>query len=391
MLEGLRKPTELIVIVVTLLAYGCPLQAIVKAFGLDERTVASWCDWVGKQCQRVQQAVIQQGQLPLTHVQADMHPGQRKSTQAVLIPSALPSGSWLIYGQKARYEMPSGLWYNDKKQQEMPCVQPTKHTRRLGTLSCSQCFETYRENFFLQGMARLKLENPALLAQHAQDYLHHLAAEMKGNSPFACDVVVVLGGNIVKSGVGYITTSYSKATKKSFGAQGRVITAAFLYHQGVCDCIILSTGKTDPEDQGAPTEAAVMKAELMTYGVPETCIYLEEGSRTTEENARELAKLLSAESFKEKKTIGVVTSSWHIRRTDAFLTREGVKREGRTIKYISSDTMLCRYLPEFREDMYMLYRRQEMKERIRDEHNGYNALKNGIYQSRTIGEIAVEK
>src|SRR6266699_5911641 len=34
MLEGLRKPTELIVIVVTLLAYGCPVQAIVKAFGL---------------------------------------------------------------------------------------------------------------------------------------------------------------------------------------------------------------------------------------------------------------------------------------------------------------------------------------------------------------------
>ena len=40
MFEGLRKPSELIVIVVTLLAYGCPVQAIVKAFGLDERTVA---------------------------------------------------------------------------------------------------------------------------------------------------------------------------------------------------------------------------------------------------------------------------------------------------------------------------------------------------------------
>ena len=33
MLEGLRKPTELIVTVVTLLAYGCPIQAIVHAFG----------------------------------------------------------------------------------------------------------------------------------------------------------------------------------------------------------------------------------------------------------------------------------------------------------------------------------------------------------------------
>src|SRR5260370_3534745 len=44
MLEGLRKPTKLIVIVMTLLAHGCPIQAIVHAFELDERTVASWRD-----------------------------------------------------------------------------------------------------------------------------------------------------------------------------------------------------------------------------------------------------------------------------------------------------------------------------------------------------------
>src|SRR5713101_6960615 len=34
MLEGLRKPMDLIVIVVTLLSYGCPVQAIVHAYGL---------------------------------------------------------------------------------------------------------------------------------------------------------------------------------------------------------------------------------------------------------------------------------------------------------------------------------------------------------------------
>ncbi len=71
MFEGLRKPSELIVIVVTLLAYGCPVQAIVKAFGLDERTAASWRDRAGAQCQRVQEAVVQSGKLGLTHVQAD--------------------------------------------------------------------------------------------------------------------------------------------------------------------------------------------------------------------------------------------------------------------------------------------------------------------------------
>jgi len=71
MFEGLRKPKTLIVIVVTLLAYGCPIQAIVQAFGLDERTVASWRDRAGKHCQEVHQAVVQQGHLDLVHVQAD--------------------------------------------------------------------------------------------------------------------------------------------------------------------------------------------------------------------------------------------------------------------------------------------------------------------------------
>src|SRR5947209_7572162 len=71
MFEGLRKPTELIVIVVTLLAFGCPVQAIVQAFDLDERTIASWRDRAGKQCQRVHQAIVEQSRLDVVHVQAD--------------------------------------------------------------------------------------------------------------------------------------------------------------------------------------------------------------------------------------------------------------------------------------------------------------------------------
>jgi len=70
-LEGLRKPTELIVIVILLLAYGCPTQAIVHAFGLDERTVASWQHRAGKHCELVHKEKIERGVLDLLHVQAD--------------------------------------------------------------------------------------------------------------------------------------------------------------------------------------------------------------------------------------------------------------------------------------------------------------------------------
>ncbi len=71
MFEGLRKPMELIVIVVTLHTSGCPIQAIVHAFGLDERTVASWRDRAGAHCEQVHQALVETGKLDLVHVQAD--------------------------------------------------------------------------------------------------------------------------------------------------------------------------------------------------------------------------------------------------------------------------------------------------------------------------------
>ena len=65
----------------------------------------------------------------------------------------------------------------------------------------------------------LKIENPALLAHRAQAYIREKTIEGTMKPPFTCEVLVVLGGNIVKSGDRYITTSYEKGTKKSFGAR----------------------------------------------------------------------------------------------------------------------------------------------------------------------------
>lgn len=62
---------EFISQVVSLLAYGCPIQAIVATFSVDERTVASWQEAAGSHCQAVHEALIQQGQLDLQQVQAD--------------------------------------------------------------------------------------------------------------------------------------------------------------------------------------------------------------------------------------------------------------------------------------------------------------------------------
>src|SRR2546421_5217928 len=71
MMEGLRRPTEVVMTVVILLSYGCPLQAIVHAYGLDERTVADWQKRAGKHCQQVHHAIVEQGKINAHHIQAD--------------------------------------------------------------------------------------------------------------------------------------------------------------------------------------------------------------------------------------------------------------------------------------------------------------------------------
>jgi transposase-like protein len=67
----LRTAADVVTLVLTLLSHGCPTQAIVAAFGVDERTVAAWLSRAGQHCQRVHQHVVQQGQVDLQHVQAD--------------------------------------------------------------------------------------------------------------------------------------------------------------------------------------------------------------------------------------------------------------------------------------------------------------------------------
>src|SRR5947209_15326732 len=71
LLEGVRTDEEKVALAVTFLSSGCPPQAIVHAFGLDERTVAAWQPRAGKHGQRVQSAVVEQGKVESHHIQAD--------------------------------------------------------------------------------------------------------------------------------------------------------------------------------------------------------------------------------------------------------------------------------------------------------------------------------
>jgi hypothetical protein len=66
-----KKPAALFVLVVTLLVHGCPVQAIVAAFGLDERTVSNWLYKAGGHAQRVHEQMMARQALDLGQAQGD--------------------------------------------------------------------------------------------------------------------------------------------------------------------------------------------------------------------------------------------------------------------------------------------------------------------------------
>ena len=66
----LHTPVEILTLVVTWMAHGCPLQALVAAFGFDERTVAAWRERAGRQSRAVHEHRVEQPR-DLGQVQAD--------------------------------------------------------------------------------------------------------------------------------------------------------------------------------------------------------------------------------------------------------------------------------------------------------------------------------
>ena len=78
----------------TLLSLGCPLQAIVVAFGLDERTVRAWWLRSGQHSAQVHTHLVQAGHVDLGHVQADelgvkLRQGRVWQARAMAVPSRL--------------------------------------------------------------------------------------------------------------------------------------------------------------------------------------------------------------------------------------------------------------------------------------------------------------
>lgn len=213
----LHQTADLLVIVVTLLSHGCPLQAIVAAFGLDERTVARWQARAGRHGQRVQEHLVQQGRVELGHVQADelwvkMVGGKVWMALALAVPSRL----WL-----------GGVVSVHRDQELITQLVQLIHTcaRSFAFLVCVDGLASYVTAFLRvfrhpirtgrQGRPRLVVEEGLLLGQvikqYAQRHVVGVRRRVVRGTPEAVAAVLAATG----SGTG-INTAYIERLNATF-------------------------------------------------------------------------------------------------------------------------------------------------------------------------------
>src|ERR1700738_3804402 len=119
----LKTDPKVVVLVLALLAYGCPLQAIVRAFGFDERTVTNWQKKAGAHCKAVPENLV-------VH-----QPRDREQEQADEIRAKLQRR--LVLWMAMAIQVSTRLWLGG-------VVSPSRDTNliwRLATLIRSQALE----------------------------------------------------------------------------------------------------------------------------------------------------------------------------------------------------------------------------------------------------------
>jgi uncharacterized SAM-binding protein YcdF (DUF218 family) len=127
--------------------------------------------------------------------------------------------------------------------------------------------------------------------------------------PVKADAIVVLGGG--SRDLSWVP----KEPELSRGSLERLVDAVQFARKHHLP-LVMSGGSGDPKP-GAVLEADAMANVAMRLGIPEKDIVIENRSRNTWENAKEVRKLLPG------KSIVLVTSAFHMRRSVAMFKKQG--------------------------------------------------------------------
>lgn len=221
-LHRLRTARAEVVTVVTLLAYGCPVQAIVAAFGVDERTVARWQARAGGQCRRVHEHLIEGGQVELGQVQADelrvrAVGGVVWLASAIAVPSRLWLGGVVSATRDARLirRLLDRVWACGTKQALLLCTD--------GLLSYpKQALRAFRvpERTGRRGHPRMLLPAGVLIAQMVKRYARRRMIDVERRVVHGTEAAVAAGLQRTQgAATAVINTAYVERLNATFRAR----------------------------------------------------------------------------------------------------------------------------------------------------------------------------
>ena len=157
-----------------------------------------------------------------------------------------------------------------------------------------------------------------LLSVRQMGYLATLSLESAyppwDGTPERTDTIVVFSGGY------HVYDESGKHVDLEPSTLGRCLHAARLYKKAGGCRIVVSGGKTRPDDPG-PTLAGAMRDFLVDVGVRPSDILLEDGASSTYENAVNTVALLKEHSIRR---VILVTDAMHMARSERCLRSQGV-------------------------------------------------------------------
>ena len=215
----MQTAADQVSLVLTLLCHGCPVPAIVAAFGYDERTVAHWLGQAGAHGQRGHQHLVQRGPVDRQQVQADELWVKRVGRRVWLaLAWAAPTRLWL------------GGVISPQRDQALITVlvqQVRAGARRLDLLVCVDGLSSYLTAFRRgfrdpgytgrRGRPRLVLAAGFLLGQGVKQYARRRVVSVQQRVVEGTAAAIAAVRAATRTGTGIPTASIERfnATRRS--------------------------------------------------------------------------------------------------------------------------------------------------------------------------------
>ncbi len=192
------------------------------------------------------------------------------------------------------------------------------------------------------------------------------------------DVIVILGGGLVKDKNGSWKTRGLNEGGKVGGEQIRVLAGYYLYKNSKNSLILASGGKGKRlHEPTTVTISSVIKRELVELGVPKQKIIEDKKSLTTFQELKLTKKLI-----KEYDKVFVISNRYHLPRIRAMITYiPELKILKNKVGLISGENIVIKHDPsKWKKIISKAYSTANMEKRIAQEKEGIKALKSGSYK-----------